>query len=1136
MIAIFYAPLKRVVRCAVTNFCLLVWLTLPSSGLPITKKPMEPRPTQSKPRPTPVNLFTHPTYLPIVGQSSLSPADNDPIRFSLRANTQSIRLGEAIDLTIKAELLTVSPTLAFHLPGATGYKLKLLLPDGFEQTGGDIIDYIGAELSYPNQTEITYHVIGHFSTVATGTSFRLLRGHSQAGAQSLFVEKAVITLKERPTEKRALREAETVSAETTLYVPTENALKSARVGTPNYRSYLEFATCESIGGWAIDLADVKQSIDLAIYVNDTKVATVKADERRTDVAQAFDITDSYQYGFRWTIPDQYKGNKPLHISVRYAGDNTELTHSPLSTPVCYGSAQPTETVSGPAESPANANYRGFLESANCDAIGGWTMNTTAPRQTVRLDVYINDTKVTTIKADENRTDVAQAYSVTGFDLYGYHWIIPDKYKQNAPLKISVKAAGSTFELSQSPVLLTTCPGSTSANAPTPSTPPTDPAPVTPVVPIEPAKCAFTLSTTSTNTSCSSAVSLSASCSGANCDQVSYTWSGNGVRQQGQTINLTAPATNGVYAYTVTASATGCDSKTAVASLTVEGCPTPAPTDCDLMLSASSINTSCGSAVSLSATCSGAACDQASYAWNGNGITGQGKTLNLTAPSTNGTYSYSVTASVNGCSRIAVATITVDGCTPPPTLSSNEQYPILDSPQPEDKRPVLQNDRVRVAIDLGVGGVVREVTDLQVGENMINCYVKSNGKRDAGRDDQISLYSLPDANTKWTINGKQILDDIGYNPVQGGNIAGEYSPILGYGRTDKILYSKTRGLHWGLRNEPGDYVVEQWIRLEGNIVRRHVRITGDRRDQTKYADSRQQELPCTYTSSAFYQYYVVQGEPYSNAPLVNVNAIPNIGGSGKSFNQYNYSGHMGPYDVNASEPWIVAVRSNTNRGIALHTPYSHEFKAGLFDSPGVGAPESVNAGYISNGMNLILDPNGVYEFDVNMVVGTLDEIRSTINTLPRSETKPNYVFHNNPIRHGFTYRKGYDQGFPITNELIITPTDRRFRLVSPHKGYKASEFGVVYVRMRAITPETQLLFDWRKVGQSQLDAAGKPQSVTFTIIPDNQYHTYAIPVKNNELWNGIINEFSIRYTNPAESAINGQQFGVKWISATDLGDQ
>jgi hypothetical protein len=578
----------------------------------------------------------------------------------------------------------------------------------------------------------------------------------------------------------------------------------------------------------------------------------------------------------------------------------------------------------------------------------------ATTQSVSVDVYINGTKVATVLADQQRQDVANAYGIGNYNRYGFYWSIPASYKANAALKVSLKAAGTTVELNNSPLTTAVCAGT--------GQPPTTPPTTTPP-------------TTTTTT------------------------------------------------------------------------PTP---------------------------------------------------------------------------------------TPNPSTPPSGDYPILSSSQPADQRPSIQNERVRVAIDLGVGGVIREVTDLQVGENMINCLVKSDGKRDTGRDDQISLYSLPDANTQWTTGGSALHDDIGYNPVQGGDIMNNRGHILGYGKTNNMLYCKSRGLHWGLNNVPGDYVVEQWIRLEGNIVRRHIRITGDRPDNTRYDNARQQELPCTYTSGSYYQYYVVQGTPYTNAPLVNVNSIPNFNGPGKTLNDYHGGFQVSPLDIDASEPWIAAVRPSDNRGLALHTPFSHEFKVGLFNEVGAGPPESYNAGYIACSPTMILDRNGVYEFDINMVVGTLNEIRSTVNNLSRSETKPNYVFAGQGKRHGFYYRSGYDQGYPVGDELAITPTDRRFRIITPRKGYKAADFNTVYIRMRAQTPETQMVLAWRKVGQSELSSLQAGQQMTFPVQGDNQYRTIAIPVGNHPTWNGTINELIIKYITP-NGDTNGQQIGVKWISSDNLGN-
>ncbi|GAA4419274.1 hypothetical protein GCM10023187_53420 [Nibrella viscosa] len=98
-------------------------------------------------------------------------------------------------------------------------------------------------------------------------------------------------------------------------------------------------------------------------------------------------------------------------------------------------------------------------------------------------------------------------------------------------------------------------------------------------------CAYSLSTSGGgNVNAGSQVTLSVSCSGSDCGNVSYSWSGNGISGTSSTVTFNAPSTAGNYTYTVTAIKTGC-SKTATAQVTV-GTPT---------------NTGCGSGSGLTAT-------------------------------------------------------------------------------------------------------------------------------------------------------------------------------------------------------------------------------------------------------------------------------------------------------------------------------------------------------------------------------------------------------------------------------------------------------------------------------------------------------------------------------------------------------
>ncbi|NIJ53979.1 T9SS type A sorting domain-containing protein [Dyadobacter arcticus] len=92
----------------------------------------------------------------------------------------------------------------------------------------------------------------------------------------------------------------------------------------------------------------------------------------------------------------------------------------------------------------------------------------------------------------------------------------------------------------------------------------------------PATCDFNVSANPSNATpaCSASFSLTAECSGADCNAITYQWSGNGINLSGKSVNVNAPAANGSFSYTVTASKAGCNPKTASASINVNSCQPP----------------------------------------------------------------------------------------------------------------------------------------------------------------------------------------------------------------------------------------------------------------------------------------------------------------------------------------------------------------------------------------------------------------------------------------------------------------------------------------------------------------------------------------------------------------------------------
>lgn len=386
-----------------TNFCkillalfLLPGFVLSAFGNGLTNVNLTPEPAG-------IALITGvPTYPPAVGL--LPPATGlkashparrtkagdpdklsaDPIRFSIQCDKRQINLNEEVTLTITAQLLTVSSSQLFFVPGTNDYTLKLILPPGFEQTGGDFTDYVAGTLSAASRPVITYRVRGRFRAVTPGTSFRLLRSHGQANDQSLFAEKSTLVLQSLTPETSVSRLRKGAvgplnPANQTLYVVADNTVNgSARSAASEYRGYVDHADCDNVTGWIVDGSNPRQSQEVDIYINGTKAATVLANQTRQDVANATGSRDFNQYGYVWVIPDYYRTNAPLTVSIKPAGVGADLGASPRQTSACPGvGAAPTtpSPVPTPPAAPTPAGTLTMLPPTYDCATGAIRFNT-----------------------------------------------------------------------------------------------------------------------------------------------------------------------------------------------------------------------------------------------------------------------------------------------------------------------------------------------------------------------------------------------------------------------------------------------------------------------------------------------------------------------------------------------------------------------------------------------------------------------------------------------------------------------------------------------------------------------------------------------------------------------------------------
>jgi hypothetical protein len=113
----------------------------------------------------------------------------DPFAFSISSNKDSVSLGEELELTIKVNWVDfgVNSGVKF-LPEWYKYALKVVMPKGFIQTGGDYVDYC-TKLVDAQNPEAIFTVKGIFEYPSEENVFKVLRGFEGAGDGSEFIFK-----------------------------------------------------------------------------------------------------------------------------------------------------------------------------------------------------------------------------------------------------------------------------------------------------------------------------------------------------------------------------------------------------------------------------------------------------------------------------------------------------------------------------------------------------------------------------------------------------------------------------------------------------------------------------------------------------------------------------------------------------------------------------------------------------------------------------------------------------------------------------------------------------------------------------------------------------------------------------------
>ena len=398
--------------------------------------------------------------------------------------------------------------------------------------------------------------------------------------------------------------------------------------------------------------------------------------------------------------------------------------------------------------------------------------------------------------------------------------------------------------------------------------------------------------------------------------------------------------------------------------------------------------------------------------------------------------------------------------------------LLSSSAHAERLSWLENDQVKLGVDLECGGAITYLASVKDGANVINNF-------DLGRQVQLSFFSGP---VPFEANGQKPAEHwrhIGWNPIQTGDDFKNTSRVLEHENDGKLIHLTCVPLQWPLNNVPGECTFDSWLELDGVVVKARARLTNTRSNTTQYS-ARLQELPAVYANAAFHRVVSYTGaRPFSQEA---VSLIP------KSQTKHPWSFWTG------TEGW-AALLDEQNHGLGLITPGRVHFTGGFAGKPGPNDTHGNSTGYLAGQGLEILDHNIVYEFRYELVLGTVQEIR-TRAAKHRPQRPPAWIFTQD--RQGWHYQNARDTGWPVKDHLHVLLEQEDPQLISPLDFWQAADAPYLIIDAAFRTTQKQGTVMWQLHGEKSHAAA---HLTAFSIIADGEFHRHVIHLAADPAYQG-----------------------------------
>jgi GT2 family glycosyltransferase len=211
-----------------------------------------------------------------------------------------------------------------------------------------------------------------------------------------------------------------------LLTDTSVTISAATLG---FTGCLDLANPGYVEGWALDTRHMHKRVSLDILVGTDRVATVVADEKRDDLRKG-GMGDG-RYGFGVNLPDPVDPRARRRISVRLAGQQTELASSPV--------------VIDP-----HPDFAGRFDTLHGMSAHGWALDRAHPDRKVVVEAVSAAGEVLgSAVANVYRGDLLGAGLADG--LCAFKIDLSAHYERLIGQEIIVRMAGSNVHLPGSPI-------------------------------------------------------------------------------------------------------------------------------------------------------------------------------------------------------------------------------------------------------------------------------------------------------------------------------------------------------------------------------------------------------------------------------------------------------------------------------------------------------------------------------------------------------------------------------------------------------------------------------------------------------------------------------------------------------------